>query len=192
MKFKSIYIFVIIAVAMLFLTTNAMAKEKTEVTVINDTTQPVPVTVQNQVTIPTAITVDNDETSPVPTATANPGLPKHPIHAFVNAEDGSDPILFGPYSSDTKIAIGSLTFDGGNATFGSQIQLSITNCDGGVLQIVGIFMVRNWAAGLGPQHMSFPVPIVLPLQNPGQNWCLQAFSYYDDQILITAVGYLVE
>lgn len=127
-------------------------------------------------------------------ANPNPGLPAFPLFAFKNAE-GSSPVLFGPFAADKRIAVTSLTLDGGSATFGTQLWLYITNCDPSspsVQQIVTALMVRNRAAGQGPQHMAFPTPMVLPASPVAAAWCLQASPVTADQILITAVGYAIQ
>ena len=145
-----------------------------DVIVANTGVNPIPVTVES-----------------APAANPNPLLPENPIFAWKNAEGGNHPILFGPFSADTRIAIGSFTFDGGGSG-GSQVDLVITDCEGNWIDWFVRWGVKNFAAGLGPQHMVFPVPIVLPLEDPGVDWCLVADPTLPYQVLVTAVGYVIE
>lgn len=160
-----------------------------------------PATQNVSVTGTPSVVVSNTQANPLPVSVVsgigvnpNPGLPMTPVFAFKNAENGGSPILFGPLDAQAKIAIGSITFDGGDDTWGTQVWLSITDCNSppSTLDLGPAYMVRNRAAGLGPQHMTFPIPMIIPFENPGQDWCFQAFPTTQDQTLITVVGYLIE
>ena len=107
-------------------------------------------------------------------------------------KNGGAPILLGPFAPGTRIAIGSMTFNGGDPTFDTRMRLNITNCNNSLLEFGPAYIVRNNAAGLGPQHMAFLMPVVFPVQQRQVEWCLQAIPATPDQTLITVVGYLIE
>jgi hypothetical protein len=131
----------------------------------------------------------------VPVGTPNPNLPAHPLFSYENAENDIFQLLLGPFEPSTRVAITSFTFDGGGSSeFGTQVRLHITDCNEpspATLDIVTSFQVRNFANRTGPQHYAYPVPVVLPLEDPGTTWCLHALPTDFAQTLITTVCYVI-
>jgi hypothetical protein len=107
------------------------------------------------------------------------------------------PVIFGPASASTRLAVTSWTFDGGHPEFGTQIHLMVvqaqvsrsgTTCTGPLIAVVMFIQSQRNR----PTHLAFPSPVVVPAVTPAGQWCLIAAEAGTNQVLIFTNGYVID